>query len=150
MKFLATLALALPAVSSAAVRVRDPDVLAQIADREAIVRDLIARGETVPVRVPQYNTSLPEGEARLQATPIGFSVIAGLALVSSGNLGYQVMVDIGTHLGEFFFKPNNDAIWHSTEYCRTYFDTQGGGNCEIRTYERGSSDRTSTHNPDNG
>ncbi|KAM0323757.1 hypothetical protein ACHAQA_008694 [Verticillium albo-atrum] len=145
MKLLA-LVLALPVVSSVAV-----SILANLRERQAAVMALMADGKQIPVTVRNTNFSAPESgfESGLQQTPIGFSVIAGLALVSTGNLGYQALVNIDTHLGELFFKPGHDAIWHNQEFCRTYSQTRGGGNCEIRTYEKGSGDRTAMHHPEN-
>ncbi|KAJ3541870.1 hypothetical protein NM208_g4400 [Fusarium decemcellulare] len=40
---------------------------------------------------------------------------------------------------------DQEIIWHNHDYCRTFFSTQGGGNCETRTYDRGSKERTATH-----
>lgn len=142
MKFLAALALALPTSSVMAKPIRDPEVHARVRAQHDIAMEKLAKGDVINIYPPGHNETELEGRA--------VGIVGGLAIVLTGQMASNILQQTAEQLGQYFFNNPQDEIWHNHDYCRTYFDTQGGGNCEIRTYERGSGDRTSVHNPDNG
>lgn len=142
MKFFTALALAMPTVSVMAKPISDPNVNARIQAQTDLAIEKLAKGDYIPIYPPGYNETDLEGRA--------LGIAGGLAFVLTGYLANNIVQQTIQQLGQYFFNNQQDQIWHSHDYCRTYFQTQGGGNCEIRTYARGSGDRTAEHHPEDG
>lgn len=151
MKFNAAFALALALPAVVADIIRDPAVLARLRARQERAFDLItAAGEDIPLLNP-YNDTSPSDISGDRRVPMHvIAIVKGLILVGTAGMAEDILKKIGTTLANFFWMPGSDMIWANDEYCRTYFQTHGGGSCEIRTYERDSEDATATHHPDNG
>lgn len=71
--------------------------------------------------------------------------LAGFALIEAAGTVGGIAAGLENKLLKLFTDDKQDEIWHNWGYCRTYFQTQGGGNCETRTYDRESEDRTAEH-----
>ncbi|KAH7024475.1 uncharacterized protein B0I36DRAFT_274027 [Microdochium trichocladiopsis] len=75
-----------------------------------------------------------------------------LILGVSGMVLVEVAKEVAPFLGEIANSiagavgDMKDQVWHDETKCRTYFQTHAGGEEEIRTYNRGSSGATATHN----
>ena len=84
------------------------------------------------------------GEAGLDKRFV-FAGLAGFALIEAAGTAGGIIAGLENKLLKLFTDENQEQIWHNHGYCRTYFSTQGGGNCETRTYDRDSKDKTAEH-----
>ncbi|KAJ3520155.1 hypothetical protein NM208_g13831 [Fusarium decemcellulare] len=126
---------AMPANAPRGVRIRDEATLERLkASHDATIKAL------------KDGTAYYPGSHALQARQVEtIAGLAGFAIVELfGALGGTV-AGLENKLIDLFTSGDQDEIWHNHGHCRTYFQTQGGGNCETRTYERDSGDATATH-----
>ncbi|KAJ3536734.1 hypothetical protein NM208_g6600 [Fusarium decemcellulare] len=146
MKFVNALALALPAVSAfpqtlpvagKGVQIRDESRLKQLEEAHAQTVQLLNGG----IEATEEGLTKRQGMAAARAV----RGIAGLFLVPLSKMENKVISGIADKALDAMGDDQQEIIWHNHGFCRTYFDTQGGGNCETRTYDRGSGDRTATH-----
>lgn len=71
-------------------------------------------------------------------------IVLGLAGVAVFEL-VEALVDILGNLAEKLTEAltdQSDETWYDTAHCRTFYQTQGGANEVIKTYDRDSSDAT--------
>ncbi|KAI8663291.1 hypothetical protein NCS57_00929700 [Fusarium keratoplasticum] len=151
MKFINILALSLPAVSAfpqalppagKGIQIRDEDRLRQLEESHAQTLQLLNTGV-----IEARGGDLSKRQAAVAAKAV--RGLAGLFLVPLSKMENKIISGIADKTLDALGDDGQDIIWHNHGRCRTYFDTQGGGNCETRTYDRGSKDRTATHKDDN-
>lgn len=149
MKFINILALSLPAVSAfpqalppagKGIQIRDEDRLRQLEESHVETLQLLNGG------IEARGNDLSKRQAAVAAKAV--RGLAGLFLVPLSKMENKIISGIADKTLDALGDDSQDIIWHNHGRCRTYFDTQGGGNCETRTYDRGSKDRTATHNDD--
>jgi len=145
MKFFNTLALALPAAQAMpgvlprhlptnGVEIRDEATLEKLRASHAYTLEAL-RNQTRAAR---------EGHSDHDKRLVIFG-LGGFAFIEvAGALGGTI-AGLQNKLLKMFTGDDQEQIWHNWGYCRTYFQTQGGGNCETRTYDREAQDATAVH-----
>lgn len=136
---LATLSVvqAMPRPPAGGVQIRDESRLAALKAEHKHTLEALRNGDTVTPAVRS------DGGLDKRFGPI--AGLAGFALIEAIGTGVGVSGGLANKLAGLFTDDNQDEIWHNHGHCRTYFQTQGGGNCETRTYNRDSGDATAEH-----
>lgn len=130
---------AMPKLPAAGVEIRDEATLETLKVEHAHTLEAL-RNCTAEAR------SLSEGED-LDKRNIPALALAGMALVESG-VGGELLGKVASALKDAFSE--GDEIWSSSDQCRGWFKTKGGGNCEVRSYDKGGDGgRTAQHDPSN-
>ncbi|KAF4975670.1 hypothetical protein FZEAL_7560 [Fusarium zealandicum] len=140
MKFINALVLCLPAVSAI------PQGLPP-AGKGIEIRDESRLEELRQLHAQTIKGLKVDGLEKRQGAVASKAVrgVAGLFLVSLKSLENKTLTKIADKALRYMGADNQEMIWHNHDHCRTYFETQGGGNCETRTYDRGATDRTGYH-----
>ncbi|KAM5346852.1 hypothetical protein ACJ41O_009857 [Fusarium nematophilum] len=147
MKFAAALALALPIASALpsrtirSVEIRDPSEIERLTQLNQEVQDHLLNGEVTPIG---SRGLAPEGK-HLDKRIFHIFGLAGMALVETGGAIAGIAGGLANRLQGIFTGDNQEQIWHNHGHCRTYFQTDDGGICHMRTYDKGSADATATH-----
>lgn len=128
---------AMPRPANGGVEIRDEVPLAALKAEHKHTLEVLRKGNTVTPAVRS------DGDLDKRFGPI-FG-LAGFALIEATGTGVGISGGLANKLAGIFTDDNQDEIWHNHGHCRTYFQTQGGGNCETRTYNRDSGDATATH-----
>lgn len=143
MKFttiVAALGLALPAAQAVRARtsgtpITDPVRLAELKARhDAVIEAFKAR-----------NSSTADGLDERKVPMAVNAVFAGFYLVAKLGAILGAFDDISSTL---FPGWENDPIWDSDDYCRTYYKTHGGGSCEVEVWVRDDDDLYESHSWD--
>lgn len=138
---LLSMALSMALVPSSGKRITDEATLEKLRQSHNQTLFAMKSGKTIPIKRPQQD-GLEERQIA--------EIVAGFFIAVIASDVEKIAVNIATQLGQFFYGNKQNQIWHNHKYCRTYFQTHGGGECEIRTYNKESGDATGTHNPDSG
>ncbi|KAM5343920.1 hypothetical protein ACJ41O_012457 [Fusarium nematophilum] len=143
MKFVSTLALCLPAVSALPQTLQPAVRGIEIRDEARLEQLRESHAQTIQI----LNGAAGEGLEKRQGALAAKAVrgLAGLFLIPLKQLNSKTMDKITDKAVDALGNDDQEILWHNHDQCRTYFETQGGGNCETRTYDRGSGDRTATH-----
>lgn len=124
-----------------------------------ITNDKVIRDEAHLAKLKESHSQTLKALNQRSVTPIAGSStdlekrspvigLAGLILVPVAKMQAKTVSKIAEKILKTVGGDDQDMIWHSHDHCRTYFSTKGGANCETRTYNRGSKDRTATHQDD--
>ncbi|KAI5922978.1 hypothetical protein F4810DRAFT_720623 [Camillea tinctor] len=131
-------ALTFPQLSPRSRVIRDPAERARLARLHDSVLEAERRGDIVSAFAPEEGSSTHEKRILPVVGLAGLAVIetAGLA----GRIGGGVLRRLHTLLGG-----DTDTIWDRKEVCRVQYQTQGGGNCKVKSYKSGSVDVVGDH-----
>ena len=130
---------AMPHIPNSGVQIRDSATLDALkAEHEHTLQAL--RNKTLAAR-----SSAELGEANHLEKRFAILGLAGMALIEAAGTVGGIVAGLENKLLSLFTDEKQEQIWHNHGFCRTYFETQGGGNCETRTYDRDSKDRTAEH-----
>lgn len=128
---------AMPHPPAGGLEIRDEGKLAALKAEHKHTLEALRKGNTVTPAVRS------DGGIDKRFGPI--AGLAGFALIEAIGTGAGISGGLANKLAGIFTDDDQDEIWHNHGHCRTYFQTQGGGNCETRTYKRDSADATAEH-----
>ncbi|KAJ2897714.1 hypothetical protein MKZ38_004491 [Zalerion maritima] len=131
-----------------ATRVTDPETLEWMEAQHADAMEKYRNGNKVYIdSAAELDNVEPAGP--LEKRIFIVAGLAGFALIEATGTGIGILVDLARNLLDIFTK-DQYTVWHSLSNCRTYFQTHGGGEEKVRTYDRGSHDVVTDFDEDVG
>ncbi|KAI1505154.1 hypothetical protein F5X99DRAFT_431296 [Biscogniauxia marginata] len=135
------LALSFPGLSPRSRVITDPDERERLHGLHEYSLEVARNDDVIYVDGSENGYSADSQYGKRQIQILG---LAGLAIVqtaeAAGQIGSGVLRKLATLLGG-----DVDTIWDKKEYCRTQYQTKGGGNCKIKSFKRGSNDAVGDH-----